>query len=414
MPSSAPVSIAVSDLDSDRIRYGSHLSQGTPLPVVESDREAPLLATILPSDGQRRAVRIFMLALLASVPITWPFATIKLAAIPAFVPTLEAILLINYGVTAVLLFGQFSILRQQALLVIACGYLFSGLMAFAHALAFPGAFSPTGLNGAGLQSAILIYDFWHDGLPIAAIAYVLLKDKDRRISVASSRLTISLSVAMMVVLAGALFWFLTRYNDLLPVTYVDVRPLSLFRRTIGGVADTAISGIALCLLWVRRRTLLDEWLAVALFAIVTELTLAALLPGERFNVAWYAARLYQVVSATVVMVVLLVETTSLYAKITRSNALLQRERVLLKEAEQTARENERRFQEVQMEVAHANRVATMGQLSASMAHEVSQPIAGVVTNAHTAALRLNATPPTSRGLNGRSLSSSETATVPAM
>jgi two-component system, sensor histidine kinase and response regulator len=150
--------------------------------VVESDREAPLLATILPSDGQRRAVRIFMLALLASVPITWPFATIKLAAIPAFVPTLEAILLINYGVTAVLLFGQFSILRQQALLVIACGYLFSGLMAFAHALAFPGAFSPTGLNGAGLQSAILIYDFWHDGLPIAAIAYVLLKDKDRRIA----------------------------------------------------------------------------------------------------------------------------------------------------------------------------------------------------------------------------------------
>jgi signal transduction histidine kinase len=50
-----------------------------------------------------------------------------------------------------------------------------------------------------------------------------------------------------------------------------------------------------------------------------------------------------------------------------------------------------------MEVAHANRVATMGQLSASMAHEVSQPIAGVVTNAHTAALRLNATPPNIEG-----------------
>jgi C4-dicarboxylate-specific signal transduction histidine kinase len=35
-----------------------------------------------------------------------------------------------------------------------------------------------------------------------------------------------------------------------------------------------------------------------------------------------------------------------------------------------------------MEMAHANRVATMGQLSASIAHEINQPIAGVITNAN--------------------------------
>jgi C4-dicarboxylate-specific signal transduction histidine kinase len=34
-----------------------------------------------------------------------------------------------------------------------------------------------------------------------------------------------------------------------------------------------------------------------------------------------------------------------------------------------------------MELAHANRVATMGQLTASIAHEVNQPLAGVVANA---------------------------------
>jgi C4-dicarboxylate-specific signal transduction histidine kinase len=93
------------------------------------------------------------------------------------------------------------------------------------------------------------------------------------------------------------------------------------------------------------------------------------------------------------MVVLLSEMTALYANIVRSNTVLQYERLLLKEAEETARENERRYQEVQMEVAHANRVATMGQLSASIAHEVNQPIAGVVTNANVASRRLNATPP---------------------
>jgi C4-dicarboxylate-specific signal transduction histidine kinase len=39
---------------------------------------------------------------------------------------------------------------------------------------------------------------------------------------------------------------------------------------------------------------------------------------------------------------------------------------------------------MQMELAHANRVATMGQLTASIAHEVNQPIAATVTNAEAA------------------------------
>jgi PAS domain S-box-containing protein len=52
-----------------------------------------------------------------------------------------------------------------------------------------------------------------------------------------------------------------------------------------------------------------------------------------------------------------------------------------KQAEAEARDSERRYRELQMEMAHANRVATMGQLSASIAHEVNQPIAAVITNA---------------------------------
>jgi PAS domain S-box-containing protein len=51
-----------------------------------------------------------------------------------------------------------------------------------------------------------------------------------------------------------------------------------------------------------------------------------------------------------------------------------------KRAEAEARESERRYREAQMELAHANRVATMGQLTASIAHEVSQPLAGIVSN----------------------------------
>ncbi|HYZ63312.1 MAG TPA: ATP-binding protein, partial [Acetobacteraceae bacterium] len=64
-----------------------------------------------------------------------------------------------------------------------------------------------------------------------------------------------------------------------------------------------------------------------------------------------------------------------------------------KRAEAAVRESERRFREVQMELAHANRVATVGQLTASIAHEVKQPIAATLTNAQAALLWLGAQPP---------------------
>jgi len=54
---------------------------------------------------------------------------------------------------------------------------------------------------------------------------------------------------------------------------------------------------------------------------------------------------------------------------------------------------ERRYREMQSELAHANRVATMGQLTASITHEVNQPI-GAARNNLTAALNfLDRTPP---------------------
>ncbi|QHF51234.1 ATP-binding sensor histidine kinase [Pseudomonas sp. S49] len=64
-----------------------------------------------------------------------------------------------------------------------------------------------------------------------------------------------------------------------------------------------------------------------------------------------------------------------------------------KQAEEQVREGERRYREVQAELAHANRVATMGQLAASIAHEVNQPIAATVTNANAALRWLGAQPP---------------------
>ena len=64
-----------------------------------------------------------------------------------------------------------------------------------------------------------------------------------------------------------------------------------------------------------------------------------------------------------------------------------------KRAEAEACESERRYRETQMQLAHVNRIATTGQLTASIAHEVNQPIAATVANAQAALRWLGAEPP---------------------
>jgi signal transduction histidine kinase len=56
----------------------------------------------------------------------------------------------------------------------------------------------------------------------------------------------------------------------------------------------------------------------------------------------------------------------------------------------------RQYREMQSELAHANRVATMGQLTASITHEVNQPITAAITYALAARRFLSADPPNVR------------------
>jgi C4-dicarboxylate-specific signal transduction histidine kinase len=52
-----------------------------------------------------------------------------------------------------------------------------------------------------------------------------------------------------------------------------------------------------------------------------------------------------------------------------------------KRAEEKLRASERRLLDAQMELARVMRVTTLGELTASIAHEVNQPLAGVIANA---------------------------------
>ena len=57
-----------------------------------------------------------------------------------------------------------------------------------------------------------------------------------------------------------------------------------------------------------------------------------------------------------------------------------------KRAEAEARESEQKYRKMQMELAHVTRVTTLGEMTASIAHEVNQPLAAIV-NAAAACLR---------------------------
>jgi C4-dicarboxylate-specific signal transduction histidine kinase len=58
---------------------------------------------------------------------------------------------------------------------------------------------------------------------------------------------------------------------------------------------------------------------------------------------------------------------------------------------------EESLRKTQADLAHANRVTTMGELSASLAHEINQPISGAITNASTCLRRLDREQPDLEG-----------------
>src|SRR5262249_36201212 len=81
--------------------------------------------------------------------------------------------------------------------------------------------------------------------------------------------------------------------------------------------------LALCLtalfvLWLRRpHAVLDLWLMVVMCVWLFDVALSASLNGGRFDLGFYAGRIYGLLAATFVLLVLLFETGNLYAQLAR-------------------------------------------------------------------------------------------------
>ena len=272
------------------------------------------------------AVLVSGLVFLAALPL----ATIQLAAIPAFIPAYESALVICDLITAVLLFGQFNFLRSRALFVLASGYLFTAFIAFAHALTFPGVFSPTGWLGAGAQTTAWLYMFWHGGFPLFVIAYALLKEEGSEGIGTSGTIGLPHGGVGLAILAGVVA-VLALVAGLTLVATVGERPLPVlvqdgrFTPALYLVvwAFWLLSLLALVILWRRGpHNVLDLWLMVVMYAWLFDIALSAGFNASRFDVGWYGGRMYGLLAASSLLIVLLIETGMHYARLAQLSAEL--------------------------------------------------------------------------------------------
>jgi signal transduction histidine kinase len=335
----------------------------------ESDEQHLLLATVPPSRQQIRLAIGVVVILFVVCAVTIPFTDAPFQRFDAFIPTLETAIAFNDLVTAVLLFSQFTIIRWRALQVLASGFLYTTLIVIPHVLTFPGVFAPTGLLGAGFQTAAWLYCFWHVGSPLAVIGYVLLKDTGSGATnsdSSSAAVIVMWSVATVVLAVCILTWVAIEADTLLPRVMDDVVAANRIVVLANGILIASLNVMALALLWARRRSALDLWLMVMCCAWLAETVIVAS-GTRRFTFGFYASRLYAFVAVFSVLLVLLSETMALYSNLVYS-ALRRRSN-------------------------REGRKIAMDAMAASIAHEVTQPIAAMTNNSHAALILLARTPP---------------------
>jgi len=318
-----------------------------------------VLSKLSPSAAQRRlALGVVLVLLAVFVIVAGPLSDLQLRRIDAFIPAYGTAIFVTDSITAVLLFAQFAVLRSAALLVLANGYLLTGLIAIPWALTFPGIIAPSGGLGAGLESTVWLTILRWGVFALSASAYTLLKDADpvAWLSRRSVRAVIIASVISITVLVCCATILVTVGEALLPRLMLDtVRGDQLSLYVVGPIATLFL--LALVLLWLRRRSVLDLWLMVVLCAYIMESALTVFPVPIRFSLGFYAGRVYGVLANSLVLVILLGEMTRLYGELLRAVLAQRREREV--------------------------RLMTGDAVSASIAHEIKQPLSAMTANANT-------------------------------
>ena len=281
--------------------------------------EQPVFLSTAPArrEDRRLALAVIVVSALIFCGLA-PFAKMPMPRFLPFIPIYETALVISDLITAVILFTQFHILRSRALLALASGYLFNALIPIPHALTFPGLFSASGMLDAGTQTTAWLYVFWHGGIPLAAIAYAGLKNRNHAAALQgkAGAVALFLSVAGVIGAVVGLTLLATVGAAFLPTVMTgNHNGVGL---SVAITADLSLTAVALVALWLRRpHNVLDLWLMVVMCAWLFDVALSALLNGGRFDLGFYAGRAYGLLAGTFVLFVLLLETGALYAQLAK-------------------------------------------------------------------------------------------------
>jgi two-component system sensor histidine kinase UhpB len=290
----------------------------------ESTGEArTFISTLRPGRPERWLALGVVAASAVFFAVLAPFAKVQLAPVWAFVPIYESALAVCDLLTAALFIGQYSILFSRPLLFLAGGYLVSACMAIAHMLSFPGLFTPTGLLASGPQTTAWLYMMWHLSFPAAVLGYARARPIAEGVRPPAPWRSALLGIAVAIMAACGMTAAATLGHAWLP-------PLMSGSREAGAIVWVVsfvwfVNVLALIALIARRaRTVLDLWLIVVLFAWVLDIALSAVLNHARFDLGFYAGRIYGLIASSFVLVALTFDNIQLYARVVQA---LGRERV---------------------------------------------------------------------------------------
>jgi PAS domain S-box-containing protein len=127
------------------------------------------------------------------------------------------------------------------------------------------------------------------------------------------------------VATAGLSWVATAGAKYLPNLYESATEQAPFARFVA-IYLASLTTIALALLFVRRRTILDQWLLLTLLGWLPSFLMAVTFTVPRFTLGWYMVRVYALLAGSSLLFVLLAETLLLYARLANAVVLLRRER----------------------------------------------------------------------------------------